>query len=346
VAAGSTIVAVFQVGRNAGGGAAAIGFATSMDAGASWRSGVLPGLTTWTPSPGPRSRASDPVVAYEALRGRYLVAALTGGDLTVSSSGDGVTWSDPVTATSGLVDKEWLACDGWRDSPFRGRCYLAYTRFDPGGVNLRLEVQTSADGGAAWAPPVLIPIDNSLLRFEDTLSAQPVVRPTGELVVLFFEGRRVRASRSTDGGATFAPREAVADLAWRTYSFGPEHLRAPNIPSVAVDATGTVWYTDYARNYLGAYDPARGTTREWKSPSANAKPYGIVIGPDGRVWYDESGANTMVAFDPKTERMETVKIPTSPAVVRNIASDDQRGRIWLALSGTGRIGLIDLKTAQ
>jgi virginiamycin B lyase len=71
---------------------------------------------------------------------------------------------------------------------------------------------------------------------------------------------------------------------------------------LAVDMRGTVWYTDYARNYLGAYDPARGTTREWRSPSENAKPYGIVIGPDGR--------------------------------------------IWLALSGTGRIGLIDLRTAQ
>jgi hypothetical protein len=241
VAVGSTIVTAFQVGRNFGGGAAAIGFATSTDGGGSWRSGFIPGLTTWTPAPGAHSRASDPVVAHDALRGRYLVAALAAPALTVSSSSDGVTWSAPVTATAGFVDKEWLTCDGWRGSPFLGRCYLAYTRFDPPGVNLRIEVQTSVDGGASWGTGVVIPLDNSLLRFEDTVSAELVVRPNGELVVFFFEGRRIRASRSPDGGATFAPREAVADLAWRTYSFAPERLRAPNIPSVSVDAAGTVY---------------------------------------------------------------------------------------------------------
>lgn len=88
---------------------------------------------------------------------------------------------------------------------------------------------------------MVISIDNTLLAFEDTLSAEPVVRPSGELVVFYFEGRRIRASRSTDGGATFAARDAVADLSWRTYSFAPERLRAPNIPSVAVDAAGTVY---------------------------------------------------------------------------------------------------------
>jgi hypothetical protein len=241
VAIGSTIVSVFQVGRNFGGGAAAIGFATSHDAGRTWESGLLPGLTAWTPVPGSRTRASDPVVTHDALRGRYLVATLAAGDLTISSSSDGVVWSAPVTATAGFVDKEWITCDTWPASPFRGRCYLAYTRFDPPGANLRIEVLTSTDGGASWGLPVVIPIDNTLLRFEDTVSAEPVVRPSGELVVVFFEGTRIRAVRSADGGAAFAAREAVADLSWRTYSFAPERLRAPNIPSVAVDAAGTVY---------------------------------------------------------------------------------------------------------
>jgi hypothetical protein len=40
--------------------------------------------------------------------------------------------------------------------------------------------------------------------------------------------------------------------------------------------------------------------------------------------------------------METVAIPTRTCVVRHIVSDDARGRLWLALSGTGRIGRIDL----
>jgi hypothetical protein len=41
--------------------------------------------------------------------------------------------------------------------------------------------------------------------------------------------------------------------------------------------------------------------------------------------------------------METVKIPTPGSIVRNISVDSARGRVWLALSGIGRIGKIDLK---
>jgi hypothetical protein len=50
----------------------------------------------------------------------------------------------------------------------------------------------------------------------------------------------------------------------------------------------------------------------------------------------------MVAFDPRTEKMETVKIPTDGAVVRHMETDSTRHRVWLALSGTGRVGKIEL----
>src|SRR5262245_48307144 len=45
---GSTIVAAFQVGRIFDGGACAIGFATSTNNGATWTSGLLPGITKWS----------------------------------------------------------------------------------------------------------------------------------------------------------------------------------------------------------------------------------------------------------------------------------------------------------
>src|SRR4051812_39616992 len=44
---GSTIVAGFQVARIFGGGGADIGFATSIDGGAHWTSGYLPGITIY-----------------------------------------------------------------------------------------------------------------------------------------------------------------------------------------------------------------------------------------------------------------------------------------------------------
>ncbi|MEA2705609.1 MAG: virginiamycin lyase, partial [Gemmatimonadaceae bacterium] len=113
---------------------------------------------------------------------------------------------------------------------------------------------------------------------------------------------------------------------------------------LAVDESGIVWYTDYARGYLGSYNPRNGAFRERLSPGgAGSAPYGIAIAPDGRIFYNEAHSGTVVAFDRKTAKMETIKIPTPGSIVRNISVDSTRSRIWLALSGTGRIGKIELK---
>ncbi|HKT89806.1 MAG TPA: sialidase family protein, partial [Candidatus Sulfotelmatobacter sp.] len=62
---GSTLVAAFQTGRIAPGGATDIGWATSTDGGTTWSRGFLPGLTKGEGT-GPYDAASDPVVAYDA----------------------------------------------------------------------------------------------------------------------------------------------------------------------------------------------------------------------------------------------------------------------------------------
>ncbi len=77
VAAGSTVVAVFQAGRFfAGGGSSGIGFATSQSAGSSWTAGFLPGLTIYSPSPGPFARVTDATVAFDAKHAVWLVSSL------------------------------------------------------------------------------------------------------------------------------------------------------------------------------------------------------------------------------------------------------------------------------
>src|SRR6188472_1627774 len=73
---GSTIVSTFQVGRVFDGGACAIGFATSTNNGASWTSGLLPGITKYAGG-GTNDRATDASVAYDARHGVWLVSSLT-----------------------------------------------------------------------------------------------------------------------------------------------------------------------------------------------------------------------------------------------------------------------------
>ncbi len=113
---------------------------------------------------------------------------------------------------------------------------------------------------------------------------------------------------------------------------------------LVVDESGVVWYSDFARGRLGSYNPKSGIAREWLSPGgATSAPYGIAIAPDGRIFYNEAKTGVMIVFDRKTGQTETINIPTRGSVVRNISVDSTRARVWLALSGIGRLGRINLK---
>jgi hypothetical protein len=269
---GSTIVSVFQVSRRVSGGALAIGWSTSTDGGRTWRSGLLPEVTG--ASGGAAPIASDPVVAYDAAHGVWIAASLVlvpreSTQILLSRSRDGLSWSRPVVAAATddeqlAYDKQWLACDNGDASPFRGRCYLAYTNLQAN----RIVAQESTDGGLTWA--LWVPISEAVQgRETDAVGAQPVVQPDGTVVVVYADGRQVVAARSHDGAATFEPPVLVADLPAR-HTRG---LRAPPLPSAAVMGNGTiavVWPActgaACARNDVVMATSADGET--WTAPAA------------------------------------------------------------------------------
>jgi hypothetical protein len=265
VAWGTTVVAVYQLGRRAGGAAANIGAAVSHDLGRTWQRSVLPRLTV--NSGGTEAAASDPTVAFDSVHGVWLVSSLTlhqgGSFVDVSRSTDGVHWSAPVTAAEGpILDKEWIACDNGASSPFKGRCYLEYTDDDK---NVTVS-QSSDDGGQTWSAPVQAA---GLL-----VGTQPVVQPNGTLVVVAGDYRgdsgldgAIVAVRSADGGAHWQ-RFTIADL--QSASNGP--MRALSLPSVDVDSNGTiyaVWHDCRFRPGCTANDLVLSTSADgatWTAP--------------------------------------------------------------------------------
>ena len=114
---------------------------------------------------------------------------------------------------------------------------------------------------------------------------------------------------------------------------------------IALAPDGTIYYTDYARGYLGHFDSAGGKLlKEWASPGGTqAEPYGIAVTNDGAVWYSESGVNpnTLVRFDPKSESFGATKIPSGGGVVRNMVATPDR-RLYLAGSGVNKVAVVDL----
>lgn len=83
---GTTLVAGFQTGRIAPGGATAIGFSTSTDGGVTWTNGFLPGLTTGFGG-GPYNAASDAAVAFDAKHGVWMIATIPILNTTTTTPG-------------------------------------------------------------------------------------------------------------------------------------------------------------------------------------------------------------------------------------------------------------------
>ena len=241
---GRTTVAAFQVGRHVGGAATNVGYAVTTDDGATWRSGLLPGLTTASVPPGPNQRASDPVVAFDAAHAIWLVSTLalegTTTRLAINRSPDGASWSTATSAAEESVaggdegiafDKNWIACDNTATSPHFGRCYLVYTHSSDRDM---LAVRWSDDGGLTWSAAVDIGARPAVGVF-------PVVRPSGELVVAYLWelGRfAVATSTSSDGGLSWGAPVRIADVAG---GCGISGFRAFPLPSADVDASSRIW---------------------------------------------------------------------------------------------------------
>src|SRR4051794_28996373 len=237
-ASGSTIVAAFQVGRIFDGGACAIGFATSTNNGATWSSGLLPGITKWAGG-GANDRATDASVAYDARHNAWLVSSLTlveagglrGNAVVTSRSTDGgQTWSAPfTTATGGDLDKNWIVCDNTPSSPFYGHCY---TQWDDHGAGNILKMSTSTDGGQTWSAPAT--------NNPGVIGGQPVVRPDGTVIVPTANANEtaIGAFNSTNGGASWSAVTTIATIRHHTVAGS---LREGPLPSAEIDGAGTTY---------------------------------------------------------------------------------------------------------
>ena len=246
LANGNTLVAAFQTGRIAPGGATDIGWATSSDGGTTWTHGFLPGLTMGEGT-GPYSAASDPAVAYDAKHGVWMIASLPipAGSVqvpavVVSRSPDGLTWQNPVPVSAPVAssDKNWIVCDSWAASPNYGNCYVEWDDPSNGGLIL---MSRSTDGGLTWSAP--LPTADSAFG----IGGQPLVQPSGTVVVpIWWTGVEpfMKAFTSTDGGATWSAIVAISNIQAHTdlqAHTGLAGFRSGPLPSAAVDGAGNIW---------------------------------------------------------------------------------------------------------
>jgi virginiamycin B lyase len=73
------------------------------------------------------------------------------------------------------------------------------------------------------------------------------------------------------------------------YKISELRARDPHTP--IFDRQGILWFTVQERNFIGRLDPKTSAMRLKPVPTANAVPYGIVLGADGVLYFCEFGSN-------------------------------------------------------
>lgn len=269
---GSTIVAATQVGRFSDGGSSNIGWATSTDSGATWKNGFLPSTTVFASPAGQYDRISDPSVSYDAAHKLWMISSLAitngfgspnGAAVLVNTSSDGgLTWNAPVVAANangGFFDKDWIVCDNTSTSQYYGHCYVEWDITSSGD---QLQMGTSSDGGATWSA------GQATSDSVSGLGGQPLVQPSGTVIVPFFTtNASIAAFTSTNGGTSWNSSVTIASQTDHQVA----GIRTEPLPSAEIDSAGkayVVWQDCRFESGCSANDIVMSTSSDGTTWSA------------------------------------------------------------------------------
>lgn len=165
--------------------------------------------------------------------------------VSVSKSTDGgQSFADPVPAVLKdffhLIDKPWMAADPSNPN----NLYVTYSDFDFSGTlcgfRIGIELVRSTDAGATWSAPTVI--DSGCFPNTDqgsnvAVDAAGNVYVAWELFPAALPTNEIDIVRSTNGGASFAPKAQVAIVTTVGSIFGllQGGFRNNEFPSLAID---------------------------------------------------------------------------------------------------------------
>jgi hypothetical protein len=302
-------------------------FYTSFDAGQHWQTGNMSRET-------PQRIGSDPVTSFDRKHGVAIHSSLSfsvshaagtqacDGDVVVSISRDGgLVWERPVIVDDGIGcdlgktqlfdDKEWITTDNNPASPFYGRTYLTWSRFDSHNGDYAASPifeSHSDDGGESWTPGKEISGFNAALcTFQVTGPANecdenqfsvPTVAPNGTVYVAFqneqnqalwesgeqFDDQYLIV-KSTNGGATWSSPSFVVGLedGSRDYPINTDDRQTLSGYQLRVNSGGNVVASPIDGKLYLVFSDNRDGTHDSATPVTNTNVF-VVSSTDGTTW--------------------------------------------------------------
>lgn len=187
-----------------------------------------------------------PGVYYSCLAFKRVGGGASSGSIYVArSTTGGSSWTaldSGIVATgssSTFHDKEFIAVDTNTRSPFMGKVYVCWTKFDSTGADILF--RHSATQATSWSPAV-----PGLVLSSTAASSQGcdvAVGPNGVVYVTWLEfttnlcNGTIRVRRSTNGGVSFFPAVTVAAVAAPDCTIP---YRINNFPRIATNRVGNV----------------------------------------------------------------------------------------------------------
>ena len=321
------VVAVFQEGRFADGGAVDCGYSVTRDGGLSWTRALIPNLTTATG--GPYFRATDPVAGID-LSGRIFLntegatnSAFTTGIILVSRSLDGGATFHPPWFSARRRAAIFPTSRGWRSTilparPASGRVLVTWTLFTSDTISPIMRAY-SDNQGVTWSTlrPIVNPTSTS------AQGSQPMFLRDGRVAIIYwnfagsgFSGgdaavtpEEIDMVLSNDGGVTFGAPTLVTTV---TRYDQPSIRNGVFLPSATTDRTTGALYVVYqaldaAGNPRIMFTKSTNAGATWSTPIAitDNPPTGVFnpaisASPDGQTltvsFYDQrdSGGNTLL----------------------------------------------------
>jgi hypothetical protein len=184
-----------------------------------------------------------------------------------------VEFNDAAGTGCCLLDKPYMTVDNHAGSPFRDRVYVTWTFFAADGTANIYEA-FSNDYGQSFSSPVLVSNDSALCgpsgKCSSNQFSQPFTGPDGNLYVLFLNynnvvtppdnRNQILLSKSTDGGATFAPPVKISDFYdlpdCPTYQGGQDPGRAC-VPEKGAQMDSVFRASNYAVGSVNPKDPSQ-----------------------------------------------------------------------------------------